>query len=176
MPDEIMAMLCAVPIIALPFVFFGFLRYMRYKETVALADRGLVAPINGQSNGQSMLRWGIVTTALGLALTCGLYPIGWAINEGFLFGFGPWMLVGLLPTALGLALLLIAWLTRKGQDAESGWPGPGGRGIGLAPAAGAPGADDLTSDAPEADMPPTDVPAGSAAADREPSAEDRTAF
>ncbi len=176
MPDEIMAMLCAVPIIALPFVFFGFLRYMRYKETVALADRGLVAPINGQSNGQSMLRWGIVTTALGLALTCGLYPIGWAIDEGFLFGFGPWMLVGLLPTALGLALVLIAWLTRKDRDAEPAWPGPSGGGSGLTPMADAPRGEDLTAGTGEADMPPTDVPAGSAAADREPSAEDRTAF
>ncbi len=130
MPDEIMAMLCAVPIIALPFVFFGFLRYMRYKETVALADRGLVAPINGQASGQSMLRWGIITTAIGLALTCGLYPVGWVVDDEFLFRFGPWMLIGLLPTAFGLALLLIAWLTRKEKNGDAGWAAPSGDGGG----------------------------------------------
>jgi len=117
MDDEILVGLCIIPIIAIPFVFFGFLRYLRYRETLALAEKGLLPPTQSQ-NGRDTLRWGIVITALGLALTCGLYPIGWAAGGDFLFNFGPWMLVGLIPTAVGLALLIIYRLTRDDNGAD----------------------------------------------------------
>jgi len=65
-------------------------------------------------NGKHTLRWGIVTAAVGLALCIGLYPIGWTgAGERFLLGFGPWMLVGLLPLFFGLGLVLVYVLTHE---------------------------------------------------------------
>ena len=50
------------------FGFFGYLRWMRYKETIILAEKGLLRPENGNGKGKGTLRWGIVITALGIAL------------------------------------------------------------------------------------------------------------
>jgi hypothetical protein len=87
-------------------------RYLRYRETIYLADRGLVRVQSG--NGRELLRWGIVITFLGLATCLGLYPFGWMAAPGeFPLNFGPWMLLGLLPTAFGVALLVIYQLGRR---------------------------------------------------------------
>jgi len=94
------------------FGFFAYLRYLRHKETVAMIEKGIMqAPL--PANGKSTLTWGIVITALGLALCAGLYPLGWLIsNNTFPLNFGPWMLIGLMPTFFGLALILIYLITR----------------------------------------------------------------
>jgi hypothetical protein len=95
------------------FGFFGYLRYLRYKETLALAEKGLVLPQHAV-NGKGALRWGISLTALGIALCLGLYPVGWIAARGeFPLNFGPWMLLGLLPTFFGLGLVLIYALTAR---------------------------------------------------------------
>ena len=95
------------------FGFFAYLRYLRHKEMVAMINKGIMqAPL--PANGKGALTWGIVITALGLALSAGLYPIGWLITPNeFPLYFGPWMLVGLLPTFFGLALILIYLVTHK---------------------------------------------------------------
>jgi len=97
------------------FIIFGFatlMRYFRYKETVALAERGLLRE-SRQSKNRNTLRTGVIVTAVGLALSCGLMPIGFLITApsvssrlplGF---FGPWMVVGLLPVFFGLALIVL---------------------------------------------------------------------
>jgi hypothetical protein len=85
---------------ALPFIFFGFMRFLRYRETIRLAEHGLIRPsdLNRERHDRSdSLRWGVVITALGLALSCGLLTLG----------IGPWMLAGLLPTAFGISLLIL---------------------------------------------------------------------
>lgn len=109
-------------IFLLIFGFAAFLRYMRYKETLALADKGLVRPQkngNGTSNGKGALRWGIVITALGVAMCIGLYPFGWlAGGTTFPLNFGPWMVIGLIPTFFGLALILIYVATSKNETRE----------------------------------------------------------
>ncbi len=94
------------------FGFFAYLRLLRHKEIVAMIEKGIMqAP--PPANGKGALTWGIVITALGLALSTGLYPIGWLITPNeFPLYFGPWMLVGLLPTFFGLALILIYLVTR----------------------------------------------------------------
>jgi MFS family permease len=103
------------------FSIFGYLalhRYLEYKETVALAEKGLIKP-REPGDGKDSLRWGIVITAIGLALTVGLYPLGALVDRGgttFPLGFGPWMLVGLLPLFFGLGLILIYLVTRP-EDA-----------------------------------------------------------
>jgi hypothetical protein len=99
--------------LALIFGFFAYLRYLRYKETLALAEKGLLRPVENGA-GKGTLRWGIVITALGIALCLGLYPLGWVTGPNmFPLNFGPWMLVGLIPTFFGLALVLVYALTSR---------------------------------------------------------------
>ena len=94
------------------FGFIALMRYMNFRETLLLADRGLVRGDRRGVDGKDTLRWGIVTTAVGMALCLGLYPIGLGAGSRFFLGFGPWMLVGLLPMFFGLGLILIYVLTR----------------------------------------------------------------
>jgi hypothetical protein len=103
-------------------ILFGFIAIMRlisYRETLVLAEKGLVkAPKNG--GGKETLRWGIAITAVGMALCLGMWPIGLASgfsgSHQYPLGFGPWMLVGLVPTFFGLALVLIYVLTREREE------------------------------------------------------------
>ncbi len=101
-------------------IFFGFIllmRYLSYRETLVLAEKGLlrVEP----SNGKGALKWGIAIAALGLALGVGLYPLGWVIGRGtYPLGFGPWMLISLIPLFFGLGLVLIYVLTREDKSKQ----------------------------------------------------------
>ncbi|HSK65415.1 MAG TPA: DUF6249 domain-containing protein [Anaerolineales bacterium] len=97
--------------LAVIFSFLAFLRYMNYKETIALAEKGLSRPEPTPAKG--MLRWGVLITALGLALTLGLYVAGYASATGYPLRLGPWMLGGLVPLFLGLGLVLLHFLTEK---------------------------------------------------------------
>jgi hypothetical protein len=104
---------------------FGFIllmRYLSYRETLALAEKGLVRPQRERNGGgRAALIWGIIITALGLALTLGLWPLGF-IGFGatsYPLGFGPWMLVGLLPLFFGLGLILIYVLTGGSRKIET---------------------------------------------------------
>jgi hypothetical protein len=100
------------------FGFFAFVRYLRYREVCMLAEKGLVRPRSG--NGRDALGWGLGLTALGLALMVGLYPVGWMIDlDGLPLMFGPWMLLGLIPTFIGLALVLYYVLTRREATATA---------------------------------------------------------
>ena len=100
-----------IAVFALIFGFVAFLRYMNYKETLALAEKGLTRP--EAKNTKGLLRWGVVITALGLALTLGLYPIGFIAGSLYPLHLGPWMLGGFVPLFLGLALILLHYLTEK---------------------------------------------------------------
>ena len=100
-----------VSVLLVIFGFLAFLRYMTYKETIALAEKGLSRPEAKDNKG--LLRWGIVITALGLALSIGLYPAGFSAGEPYPLRLGPWMLGGFVPLFLGLGLILLHVLTRK---------------------------------------------------------------
>ena len=100
-----------IAVLAIIFGFVAFLRYMNYKETLALAEKGLTRPDSKGTKG--LLRWGIVITALGIALTLGLYPIGFFAGGSYPLHLGPWMLGGFIPLFLGLALVLLHYLTEK---------------------------------------------------------------
>jgi hypothetical protein len=91
--------------------FLAFLRYMNYRETIALAEKGLTRP--EPKNRSGPLRWGILITALGLALSVGLYPIGFSAGYDYPLHLGPWMLGGFVPLFLGLGLILLHVITRK---------------------------------------------------------------
>lgn len=100
-----------VSVLLVIFGFFAFLRYMNYRETIALAEKGLTRP--DPKTGSGLLRWGILITALGLALSIGLYPIGFSAGYDYPLHLGPWMLGGFVPLFLGLGLILLHVLTRK---------------------------------------------------------------
>lgn len=110
--SDIFPCLGIVGSLAVIFGFLAFLRYMNYKETIALAEKGLTKP-ESKSGSKGMLRWGIMITALGLALTLGLYLIGFDAASNYPLRLGPWMLGGLVPLFLGLGLVLLHYLTEK---------------------------------------------------------------
>ena len=93
------------------FGFLAFLRYMNYKETIALAEKGLTK--REAKSGKGLLRWGIVITAIGLALSLGLYTIGFNSPNNYPLHLGPWMLGGLVPLSLGIGLILLHVLTTR---------------------------------------------------------------
>lgn len=99
-------------------VFIVVMRYLNYRETLKLAEKGLMRPIRSNGGGKATLIWGIIITAIGLALMIGLWPLGAMLSANVPFGFGPWMLAGLLPTFFGLALILIYVLTREPQSKD----------------------------------------------------------
>lgn len=99
------------------FIFLVAMRYIGYRETMNLAEKGLVRPGRTFSgDGKDTLRWGIVIAAVGMALCVGLYPIGLLPGNTFPFGLGPWMIAGLLPTFFGLGLILIYVLTHEAKE------------------------------------------------------------
>lgn len=103
-----------VSVLLVIFGFLAFLRYMNYRETIALAEKGLTRPESSEAkNGKALLRWGIIITALGIALSLGLYPIGFSAGSRYPFHLGPWMLGGFVPLFLGLSLILSHFLLQK---------------------------------------------------------------
>jgi hypothetical protein len=106
-------LLCIGAIIILPLTvgLIILLRYISYRETLALAEKGISRPERNR-DGKDALRWGIVITAVGVALCLGLYPLGVNFGDIYPYGLGPWMLLGFVPLFVGLALILIYVLTR----------------------------------------------------------------
>ena len=115
---EILAIgLTLTMIFSIPFAFFAYIRYLRYKETITLAERGLLRPSEGK-NGRGTMRWGIVLAFVGFALVLGLLPVGYFIDADSPPVLGPWLLLGCLPMFFGLALVVIYALTRKDSSAS----------------------------------------------------------
>jgi hypothetical protein len=104
--------------------FIVLMRFLSYQETLKLAEKGLVKPMRQNNNGNSALIWGILMTAIGVALTIGIWPLGFMVHSDVPFGFGPWMLVGLLPMFFGLALILIYVLTREARPKDEAGKSP----------------------------------------------------
>jgi hypothetical protein len=109
--SDLIPCLALLGALAIIFGFLAFLRYMNYKETLALAEKGLTRP--ERKTGSGFLRWGILITGLGLALSLGLYPIGFSAGDVYPLHLGPWMLGGFVPLFLGLGLILLHFLTQK---------------------------------------------------------------
>ena len=109
--DALIPCLGVVAILVVIFGFLAFMRYMNYKETIALAEKGLTRP--EARSGKGLLRWGIVITAIGFAFSLGLYPIGYDSGNNYPLHLGPWMLGCFVPLFLGLGLVLLHYLTEK---------------------------------------------------------------
>lgn len=109
--SDLVPCISLVSVLLLIFGFLAFLRYMNYRETIALAERGLNRPEG--KRGKGWLRGGILVTGLGIALSLGLYFAGYNSGQSYPFHLGPWMLGGFVPLFLGLALILSHFLTQK---------------------------------------------------------------
>ena len=103
-------------------IFFGFivlLRYIEHRERMALIARGIDPNrIRRQRKGIGVLRAGLITGMVGLALTIGLYPLGFMLPGSLTLAplhFGPWLLPGLIPLGVGAALVISHYL---GQDSQ----------------------------------------------------------
>ncbi len=119
--------LCVLPIAFLAAIFgtIVLLRWFKHREIMALAEKGLLPEqytgYKSAARGRGLLGWGIALAALGLALLIGLYPIGFVGRPGpehgswYPLNFGPWMLGGLIPLFIGLALLITYFLTRNNE-------------------------------------------------------------
>lgn len=107
----------ALTILGIFSIFFGFLalrRYLSYRETMAMVEKGMTR-LERPRGDRDTLAWGIAIAAVGLALCIGMYGAGFGFEDSsrYPLHFGPWMLVGLIPTFFGLALVLIHVLTRE---------------------------------------------------------------
>jgi hypothetical protein len=120
--DEIFVVCGSLGFFIILFGFIAVMRYLSYRETLALAEKGLVRPERARGDGKGSLRWGVIITAVGVALCLGLWPIGLVGRSTFPLGFGPWMLAGLIPTFFGLALILIYVLTREEKREDGDGP------------------------------------------------------
>jgi hypothetical protein len=116
---------CVVPSAFLVAIFgtIVLVRWFKHREILAMVEKGLLPAQYAQymnasrgRGGRGLLGWGIALVMLGLALMIGLWPIGFTragVENPYPLGFGPWMLTGLIPLFIGLALLIIYFLTRK---------------------------------------------------------------
>ncbi len=111
MNDDFIPVIGVVGILIVVLGFIAIMRYISFKENMALAEKGLTRPEPKPSKG--LLRWGIVIAAFGVALCLGLYPIGFVAGDEFPLRLGPWMLGGFIPLFLGLGLTLLHYLTEK---------------------------------------------------------------
>ncbi len=106
-------------------IFFGFivlLRYIQHRERMALITKG-INPNDGrrQRRSRGILRAGLITMMIGLSLTIGLYPLGFVLPSSFTatpFHLGPWLLPGLIPFGVGLALTCSYYLEQNIQSEE----------------------------------------------------------
>lgn len=96
------------------FSFIGFMRYMRYRETIALAEKGLLRQNETNSNGKGSLRWGVIIAFIGLGLSLGMCPTA-------LFSGTPEFLVagtflGLVPMFFGLGLIVSYIILNRNKE------------------------------------------------------------
>jgi hypothetical protein len=101
-------------------IFLGFillLRYIQYREHMALLTHGLNPnDLQRQRRNRGILRAGLITMMVGLSFTIGLYPIGFLISHSLTatpFHLGPWLLPGLIPFGVGIALIISYYLEQS---------------------------------------------------------------
>lgn len=108
--------LVPVVIVMVVFAYLVAVRYMRHKEYMAMIEKGIpphrdpgehdpMSPPPGSAPSRNRLMGGMITAAVGLAITLGLLTLG----------IGPWLLMGLVPLFAGLAILFVHFLTGDGK-------------------------------------------------------------
>ncbi len=102
-------------------LFLGFivlLRFLEHRERMKMIEHGLLeAGDDGRPHarpGSALLRGGLITAMVGLAVSVGLYTLGYLLPPPFSAvpgRFGPWLLPGLIPLAVGVALVASYYLS-----------------------------------------------------------------
>jgi ABC-type Fe3+ transport system permease subunit len=112
MSSNVLAALLAWLLALITFLgFIVLLRYIDHRERMALISRGIDPNRPRQKRrGTGVLRAGMIILMVGLALTVGLYPIGFML-PGRTEPLGPWLLPGLIPLGVGCALIISYYLT-----------------------------------------------------------------
>jgi Domain of unknown function (DUF6249) len=94
--------------------FILFVRYLDHRERMSMIEHGLVPEEAGHAPPRvALLRGGLITTMVGFAVTVGLYTLGYLLPPPFNAvpgRLGPWLLPGLIPLAVGLALVASYYL------------------------------------------------------------------
>lgn len=123
--------LCVIPTAFLIAIFGTIIvmRWFKHREIMAMVEKGVLPEQHAEytsasrgQHGRGTMGWGIALAALGLALMAGLWPLGFARMGGggrYPLNFGPWMLIGLIPLFIGIALLVIYFVTRKEEMTTS---------------------------------------------------------
>src|SRR5215470_10314424 len=108
-------------------IFLGFivlLRYIHYRERMELIKHGFNPHVlHKRRRSSGILRAGLITMMVGLSLTVGLYPISFLLPttiDAAPFHLGPWLLPGLIPLGVGIALTVSYYLEQNslGQDED----------------------------------------------------------
>ncbi|GCE18058.1 DUF6249 domain-containing protein [Dictyobacter kobayashii] len=104
-------------------IFLGFivlLRYIQHRERMAMISRGLhPRETRRQRRNRGILRAGLITMMVGLTLLVGLYPVGFLLPSNLAatpLHIGPWLLPGLIPFGVGLALTGSYYLEQNSQS------------------------------------------------------------
>lgn len=111
MDNATLALLIPVMVVAVVFFFVAFGQYMKHRERMAMIEKG-IAPADvkqesaGRESPEAVLRGGLITAMVGLALLIGLWTIG----------IGPWLLGGLIPLFVGLAIIISYLLSANRAD------------------------------------------------------------
>lgn len=99
----VIVMLSPCALVTVLMIFFVAMRYISYRERVALAQHGYFLPEDSlltrlsQRMPRGVLWAGVITAMSGLALLLGLITIG----------IGWWLLGGLIPLFVGLGMIFI---------------------------------------------------------------------
>lgn len=111
--------------------FLALLRYLDHRERMAMILRGITPPDKRRNRltrpmrvkRAGVLQGGLITAMVGLALTIGLYPLGYILPAALVapYHLGPWLLAGLIPLAVGVALILGHYLS-PGRPLEQTTP------------------------------------------------------
>lgn len=124
-------------------LFLGFIlliRYLDHRERMAMIDRGLTPPERAHMlpvrPPSAALRGGLITAMVGLAVTIGLYTLGYLLPPSLSATpghIGPWLLPGLIPLFVGLALVASHYLASP-QPSSTSSPAASDPSAGDAPA------------------------------------------
>jgi hypothetical protein len=124
-PEIFIAVICAgfVFFFAMLFGTLLLMRWFRHRERLAMIEQGLTpADAAKPRNGKATLAWGIGITAFGLALLCGGLLLSAPLRVGSarsIASIGPVMLPGLFVLFMGIALVIIYFVTRPAPDVET---------------------------------------------------------
>jgi hypothetical protein len=96
-----------IPVTAALLMFAGFLQWLRHREFMLLVAKGMIEPAElPMRKGSDPLRWAVVLFSAGVGISLGVWPIGLA-NPQVPYGLTPWMMLGAMPAAIALGLILV---------------------------------------------------------------------